>query len=715
MERYSHQLKDAKFNYKVGYSRGKRIKRCLDILTFDIEVTSAWKKDNKLISYEPGHDAEYWNSMERHALPWIWQFSFNDKVYYGRDIKEFIQVLDDLPKDIMFLCFIHNADYEFMFLLNILTISEVFARAPHKPMKFTSEEYPNIEFRCSYILTGLSLDQWGKEIGFKKLTGTLDYNLMRTPLTPVFDYELDYCEYDCLVLYHGILEHLKTYKDVWDLPLTNTGKVRRRAKKLLTKDKDYMRGVKRLIPRDAKEYMLFRQIFQGGYTHGNRKYVGKTVYATEENGGLHHLDVSSFYPSTMAGSKFPYNKWAYLGNRMPDPDLFDDYAFIFKLHFINIQAVTWATYISASKTRGSGYIYDNGRVLAASELWVTCTEQDFITICKVYEWEDMTCEGCYMSKKQYLPRVLIDFILDLYYQKSSWKGLDDKITEYNTAKIHLNSIFGMSVTAVFSGSVMFEQDALNPWSMEILTEDIVNEGLDKLRVWYNNKYFLSYAAGCWITSICRRRLFDAMLSYGMDNDCIYCDTDSLFYVGVHDFSWFNKQSDDMLRAMCKARKIDFNKTRPVDKWGVEHPLGHLEPDKPKGVPDGAAFKAFKTLGAKKYIEQWDDKLYMTVAGINKQAVNTLSSIDDFDDGFVFDKDHKDVNKLEHTYLTDMKPIMWPGGYYSDLKYGINMRPTGYKLSIPNIYDKMEDFLMGRITVSENYDIKRRGFYELNKH
>ena len=702
MIRYNGQLKNFNFNCKTATKHGKKIKRCLDIFTFDIEVTSAWDVDGKLTAYVPGFPSDYWNEKDKYALPWIWQFGVNDVVYYGRELEKFLLVLNDIPADIDILVFIHNAAYEFNFLLNILHFSDVFARAPHKPMKFTPEEFPNVEFRCSYILTGLSLDQWGKEIGFKKLTGTLDYNLMRTPLTPVFDFELDYAEFDCLVVYHGILEHLKTYKDVWDLPLTNTGKVRRSCKKLLTNDAQYMREIKRLIPRDAEEYQRFRTIFAGGYTHGNRKYVGKVVKGCE----LYHLDVASYYPTTMCCGKVPYTKWAYIGTRLPDPDLFEDYAFILKLHFKDIQATTWNTYISAAKTRGSGYIYDNGRVLAARELWYTCTEQDFITICRIYQWSNLECEGVYVAKKKYLPAMFINFILDLYGMKTSYKNLEGFETQYSTSKVWINSCYGMAVTAVFNADVLFDQDAPELWDIGQLTPSIVDEGLEKLRLWYNNKYFLSYAAGCWITAICRRRLFDAILS--IDADCIYCDTDSLFYKNKHNFAWFNKQSDDMLKDMCKTRGIDFEKTRPKDKEGIIHPLGHLEPDKPKGVKKGDKFEAFKTLGAKKYIEQWDGKLYMTVAGINKGAVAGLKSIDDFEDGHIFDKDDPSVDKLEHTYLDDMKPVMWPDGYYSDFKHGINMRPTGYKLSLPNVYDRMEDYLNGKITLSENYIIKRRG-------
>ena len=126
--------------------------------------------------------------------------------------------------------------------------------------------------------------------------------------------------------------------------------------------------------------------------------------------------------------------------------------------------------------------------------------------------------------------------------------------------------------------------------------------------------------------------------------------------------------------------------------------------------DGA--ERFRTLGAKKYVIEKDDILYLTVAGINKSAVSCREGdIERFSPGFIFDKDHPDVHKLEHTYLTDMQPVTWPGGYKSTLKYGINMRPTGYKLSMPNVYDEMQQiFENGFLSFSEYFLAKHRGYF-----
>lgn len=695
MFKYNGQLKDAKFNYRKSTKNGEPVKKCLDIYTFDIEVTSAWMDKGKLIAYEAGRSADFWNEREKYAIPYIWQCSFNDTVYYGRELQSFRELLDDIPKDLQCIFWIHNLAYEFQFLLNIMTVLNVFARAPHKPLKCVFKEYPNIEWRCSYMLTNMSLAQWGDQLKLPKLVGELEYNYMRTPLTPLFDYELDYCERDCQVVYAGIKDHLKQYKDIWDIPLTSTGKIRRVIKRKVTKDKGYMKGVKRTIPKDAKEYKMLQTIFAGGYTHANRKYLGQTI-----EGKIHHVDIASSYPTILTAYRFPYNKWSYIGKVIPGVQHFEYRAYIMKLHFVNIRCISWNTYISTSKSRGSGFIYDNGRLLAASELWITVTEQDWLTIKHNYAWDQVESEGTYTCIKRYLPKIFVEYVLKLYHDKTALKGVDP--VQYAISKQYINSLFGMCVTALFQSDVLFSQEGSDQWQVDDLEEATVNNGLDKLRVWFNTKYFLSYAVGCWVTAYARRRLWECIEV--IDKDMIYTDTDSLFYIGDYDFSWFNSEITRMLEEACEHHKLDIELTRPADPKGEIHPMGVLEPE------DDC--DQFKTLGAKKYIEHRGDKLYLTVAGVNKGAVKALDDIEDFRDGFIFDKDHPAVHKLEHTYLSDMKPVTWPGGYRSDFKYGINMRPTGYELSEPNVYrDAINIMESGIVNFSEYYIARRRGKFK----
>lgn len=179
MELYTGQLKNAQLKTytKRSYSKKRgNTKRvfCDDIFTLDIEVSSGWLLNGKVIPYHKGETAEYWNNLEPVCVSYIWQFSYNDKVYYGREIQDFKKVLEDLPEDINIIIWVHNLSYEFHFLTNFLTWKNVFARSPHKPMKATCYEFPKIEFRCTYMLTRLSLKTWGNELGTYK-DNPIDY------------------------------------------------------------------------------------------------------------------------------------------------------------------------------------------------------------------------------------------------------------------------------------------------------------------------------------------------------------------------------------------------------------------------------------------------------------------------------------------------------------------------------------------------------------
>ena len=51
-----------------------------------------------------------------------------------------------------------------------------------------------------------SIDDVTINLPVNKLVGDLDYNLIRTPKTPLTSEEFGYCENDILVLYHYILK-----------------------------------------------------------------------------------------------------------------------------------------------------------------------------------------------------------------------------------------------------------------------------------------------------------------------------------------------------------------------------------------------------------------------------------------------------------------------------------------------------------------------------
>ena len=704
---YNGQLKERELDIEVRKSHKKDKhgnypvkKYCNSIFTFDIEVTSAWLENGKVIPYRKGEKSEYWNSLQALALPYIWQFSCDGVVYYGREFRDFKKVIDDLPKDVNIIIWVHNLSYEFMFLNNIFEWVGVFARSPHKPMKCTPKGYPNIEFRCTYYLTRLSLNNWGKQIGLPKATGDLDYEQIRTPLTPLTQKELGYCERDCLVVEAGIKYYLKKYGKQRFIPLTQTGTVRQEVKEILTSDPNYVKFIKTLIPEDADEYAILQDVFAGGYTHANRLYANKTISEYIE-----HYDFASSYPTVMIAEKYPMSEWIYKGEFIPDKETFDDYAYIFRVKFRHLKCTHCNTYIQASKSDYKKATIDNGRIICADELTITITEQDWLTISETYEWEEVEVEYTYECVKDYLPQPFCDYILKLYANKTELKDVEGYEDLYLQSKQYINSMFGMCVTAIIQANVMLENDE---WYIEKLTKDVVNTKLNKLRNPNprEKRYFLSFSWGCWVTAYARRNLWKCIES--VDYDVLYCDTDSIFVRGKQDFSWYNKEVTDKIKKACIENNLNYEKTKPKTPKGKEKPLGVFEQEEP--------CCEFRTLGAKRYVERRmsDNKLHMTVSGIDKTAVELLDNdINNFADGFDFDKDADCITKKLCSYLVDIPICTYPDGYVSTYKYGINLRRNGYLLSLNDEYSnllKLMDIDIGDI--SERFMNKlRASFYE----
>ena len=683
--------------------KSKTEKYINNIMTLDIEVTSAWLEDGKIIGYRKGADKvdeDYWNNLTPLCLPFIWQFSCDDNVYYGREFWDFEQVLKDIPKDCKCIIWVHNLSYEFHFLSNFLDWKDVFARSPHKPMKAVAKQYPNIEFRCSYMLTRLSLDAWGKQLGIHKASGDLDYEVLRTPYTKLTDAELNYCEQDLRVLIAGIRQYVSKYGNQQNIPLTQTGTVRREVKKKLVNG-NYATRIKYLIPANARQYAMLKEVFAGGYTHANRKYSGKVI-----QGLIEHYDCASSYPTVMIAEKYPMTPWAYTSlKHFPKEEMFEDNAYIIKVTFNDIESTSYNTYIQQSKCECNKGRFDNGRLLYGDKVTLYITEQDYLTIKNNYKWKSYEIHEMYESKKKYLPKEFIEYILELYKNKTELKDVEGMEDLYMQSKQYINSLFGMMVTAIIQADVTVDGD---DWNIRQLTAEYVDNYLEKLFKTnkYQKRYFLSYSWGIYVTAYARRNLW--MCIESCDKELLYCDTDSIFVIGEHDFAWYDKIVTDKLKKACEHFEIDFELTRPKAPSGKKKPLGIFSAED--------RCTEFITLGAKRYCErrESDGKLHLTVSGINKGAVELLNDdISNFKDGFNFDKDADCVSKRLTTYVTDMPTTIWSDGYVSTYKKGINLRRNGYKLTMTDSYKELIDYYNTDIgELSEQYIISLRGNFSL---
>ena len=676
---------DAKKNYQW------KKRRCNDtIISFDIETTSTWidEKGNMINDKNDLLDTDYTENYMPCSLCYLWQCSIDDVVYYGRELKsakKFLIELSEKNRDINMICFCHNLAFEFQFLCGYFELKKVFARSSRHPIYAIFHDIENITFRCSYILTRLSLDNWGKKLGFEKLH-TLDYNVIRTPKTKLTKKELEYAERDVLVVRKGIQVFLKEYKHLENIPLTQTGQVRREVQKILTDDFSYNKYVAKLLPNNFNEYLIATKLFQGGYCHANFLLANRVINDVES------FDFSSSYPYVMVACLYPMTPFTI--------DVYDEkyiwkFAYILKIRFYNIDAKTCNHYISSSKCL---YVkngcYDNGRLISADEIEIYLTELDFEIVKKTYDFAYEIVE-CYSSCKAYLPKKLIHYILKLYSDKTKLKNVKGQEEFYMKLKERINSIFGMTVTSILNDDIEMNQNT-GEWTRTPKTKEEVDDYLQKCKSNPKRKNFLSYYWGIWVTSWARFNLWTCLLGYDFekkmqhknnDFDVIYCDTDSIKKRGKSNFSWYNKIVDEKLKKSARMNLFSIELCRPKDINGIEHPLGYFEKE------DDCS--EFITLGAKRYCyrKKKDNSLHITVSGVPKSMVTALNNdINNFTNNFIFPRSHENAPKLL-TYLQGEKylyGLVWNKGKYDEYvsreTWGICMRRKSYSMSLTDEYE-----------------------------
>jgi hypothetical protein len=179
--------------------------------------------------------------------------------------------------------------------------------------------------------------------------------------------------------------------NLYTIPLTSTGYVRRDVKKVLR-----AWGRHRLLELfpDAGVYTLLREAFRGGNTHANRYFVKNPDYPLPPVENVHSADRSSSYPDVQVNYMFPMSPFRRVEKSVSYTELKDHYikrrgyALIFRLQIDNLQLrdmfnpCPYISYDKARKVRGK--VLDNGRLLGADHCEITVTDIDFQIIDKQY-------------------------------------------------------------------------------------------------------------------------------------------------------------------------------------------------------------------------------------------------------------------------------------------------------------------------------------------
>lgn len=643
------------------------------VFTLDTEASSGFKYKNTIIPFEYDKPYSFYVDLPKCAWLYVWQLGINDSVYYGRTIEELQQFLErintDCPDKKIF--YIHNMGYDIQWLFNALDLDNIdmFARKCRAPMKVTIPKY-NIEIRCSYMLTNLGLEKCASfyRCAHKKLVGNLDYNKLIYPTTKLSDEELSYAENDILVM-NDFLHHFRDkYEHIYNIPLTQTGEVRRELQKLFKGDIRYIHKVQDMYAGTVYEWDSLNNAFMGGYTHGNALNVGFIHRYTDDGRHIQSKDIASSYPNSMT-FKLPMGR--FIRTRKRDFD-YENKAYIIKVRWYDIESKYFNNYIPISKCIDHmSAVLDNGRVASAKMIEMQVTHIDYEIIKSMYTFssEDII-EVLVCNHIDYLDKRMLEFILKSYSNKTTLKGLDEYIAEYNKGKQMINCMYGNCVTRIVNPVVTLTPNRKDLWHADDITDEFKLEKLKKQKKNWN--CLNNFAWGVFITAYSRMALMELVKQ--MDYDVIYMDTDSIKYKGDYEqlFIDYNKKNADRLKAMCDELDIDYELCHPKDIKGIEHPLGAYE-------DDGFYDNGFITLGAKKYAYVDDaGEIHITVSGVSKKAATQLSKLEDFKDDFLFDAEH--CGKQLLSYIDNQEPFNLPDGTIIKQKYAIHMMPTTYKLS-----------------------------------
>lgn len=614
----------------------KKKKECVNcVCTFDIETSTVGSKEEPL------------------TWLYIWQFNCNnDFTIYGHSVSElryFLEKLKELNESNVII-YVHNLSYEFQFLKGLLDFSQVVANAPRKPIKAESD---NLEFRCSYMLSNLSLKNFCKQMNtsLTKLDGQeFDYQEIRTPITKLTNQQLEYCLIDVECLTECLKKLLTIENDtLLTIPLTSTGYVRRIVKKKMWKYKS------KLNYPNEHVYQMLRDAYRGGNTHANRFFSSYIVKDCTS------YDMSSAYPSAICTRKYPMGQWFELNINSYSTlcDIINEgsHALVMKVRFYNLKTENVCPYLSINKLTcdKSTLVEDNGRLLKGSQVETTLTDLDFIIVNNMYNFTSIDILECYASRYEWLPNAFTNIVKNFYEKKTKLKGVEEESTFYNLSKARLNSIYGMTVQVVDKPQIIFEN---GEWST--LKSESYSDLLE------SDKILLPYQWGVWTSAWCRFMLQEGLELVGAD--FIYCDTDSIKFCKNHDqdFIELNKEREHLAHGKLSA----------CDKKGKIHNGGVFELD---GI-----YNKFVTMGAKRYAYTDEcEKLHITISGVPKeQGAKELCKIENFKDGFIFKKSGKTISKYVDNPTTNF--ICWNDEQIEILPY-VSILNSTYDLSLGKSY------------------------------
>lgn len=491
------------------------------------------------------------------------------------------------------LCFVHNLAYEFDFFMKNLSKPDKFlTNSSHGVISATLKEYPNIEFRCTFKLSMEPLRKLGEQVGLPKLDDTY---AMILPKDHIPKKRLRYCCRDCDIVARYVVDVLlKEFGTFYNIPLTKTGRVRKTFYKFYDEECE-IRGCKPdwdiMPPDDCYDAMV--KAFSGGITTSNPMFTGRVL------SNVHSYDITSSYPFVMLSEQYPVSIQREYNTRI---EYLNEKFWIAKIRFNNIHSKFNWGWLSCSKMEHVDELtteYFNGKLLHSKCIERFITNVDFESIKMTYNFESIeVLEFYHMYKYGEIPYPYWKTVEVYGVRKGELKEIIEPMhesdpnflslsIEYMLAKNDFNAIYGMSVQKLIQQEYFI--DNLYVWHKKDMTYHHKNKHLKR-----------NFLIGVFVTAYARRNLLRGIVK-NCPYSFIYCDTDSVKFIGEDNF-------------------IDYNGTVPDRYMNNKYlkGLGRFKKEK-TNERFSPTYATFVTYGAKKYAYtvQNDDNIYITVAGLPK--------------------------------------------------------------------------------------------------
>lgn len=675
---------------------GEKVKYLNVPISFDIETTSFYDVNGN-----------------KTAIMYVWMIGVFGLVIMGRTWDEYMiaynrlcQVFRTCGKKRHMLWFIHNASFDFQFVRKHHEFISVFATGRYAPLYALTNE--GVEFRCSLRLSSLSLDKVAKNLIYhhiNKMSGDMDYRLIRHTQTPLTDKEKIYCTHDVKVVCAYIAECITNEGETINtIPLTSTGYVRRDCRNNCFKSYGYHKMIYNLTLSPI-DFNLCRNAFMGGYVHSNPWHTRKLLKDVASS------DIRSSYPTEMVSRKMPMSapKHAKINKISELKYYIKNYNCIFDITLKKVEPrYFFDYYLSGAKCKFTGNkTLSNGRVVYADELRTTITELDFDIIDYMYKYDvdNIHVHDLIYFESDYLPTPFVKSVVEYYKKKTELSDIPEQKAEYDKSKRNVNGMYGMSATNPIRDEVYYIN---NEWS-EPHKPDIEN-AINK----YNHSYtrFLYYPWAVYITAHARHDVWEAIIECGDDH--VYTDTDSEKCLNYEKhkpfFDEYNKRVHDRMVLACKVHGINIKDIAPLNKYGKSKHLGEFNYE--------GTYTYFKTNGAKRYMYTIKTKhkikgngkykyiitndFHLTASGVNSKKgmsylINKYHNLHDifnaFDDELVIPSEYS--GRLTHTYIDDIREgeltdYMGITAHYKELS-SVHLEPSDYSFSMAK---EFIDFIRG---------------------